>query len=149
MTDPSLDLAPADILRFAFTPPTHIREHEELGPLYNEIVARMRNEAAGLPLETNQNLLLSRIALGAVEMMYRDENGWGPGTNAQKDYYAQWLATMREWNTVLKDNREKVTEKIIEDLSGVVLGALENIENDDDRRRATLYIKEKFAQRGY
>lgn len=147
MTDP-FDSAPADGMAYAFTPPAHIREHEELNALFEEIVARMRHEAEGIPMETNQLLLLSQIATDFVEMKYRDEIGW-QGTNSRKDAKDQWVKLMGEWRQVLKDNKEKISEKIVADFIKITNETFKQIKNDEDRRNAMRFAKEKFAASGY
>ncbi len=148
MADP-LDSAPANGMAYAYTPPAHIREHAELNALFEEIVERMRHEAEGIPMETNQILLLSQIAVDFVEMKYRDETSSWVGTNARKDAKAQWIALMAEWRQVLKDNKEKISEKIVADFIKITNDAMKQIENDEDRRRAMRFAKEKFAASGY
>ena len=147
MSDP-LDSAPPDRMGYAFTPPPHIREHMELAELFDEIVERMRREAEGIPLETNQLLLLSKIAVDFVEMKYRDETGWG-GTNARKDANSQWLAMMAEWRQVLKDNKEKISEQIVADFARIANEAASKVRDADDRRTVMRYMKEEFAAKGY
>lgn len=148
MSDP-LDSAPVDRMAYAFVPPEHIREHEALNELYEEIVARMRHEAEGIPLETNQLLLLAQIAQDFVEMKYRDEmNAW-VGTNARKDAKSQWISLMAEWRQVLKDNKEKISEQIVADFVRITNEALKKIRNDEDRKNAALHMKEQFAAKGY
>jgi hypothetical protein len=147
MTDP-LDAAPVDRMAYAFTPPAHIREHEELNELFEEIVERMRREAEGIPLETNQLLLLSQIATDFVEMKYRDETGW-QGTNARKDAKAQWISLMAEWRQVLKDNKEKISEQIVADFIKITNEAMKKVKDNDDRKTALRFMKEQFAAKGY
>lgn len=147
MSDP-LDSAPVDGMAYAFTPPEHIREHEALNELFETIVARMRHEAEGIPMETNQLLLLAQIAMDFVEMKYRDEFGW-TGTNARKDAKAQWISLMAEWRQVLKDNKEKISEQIVADFVRITNEALKKIRNDEDRKNAALHMKEQFAAKGY
>lgn len=147
MSNP-LDSAPPDRMGYAFTPPPHIREHMELSELFDEIVERMRREAEGIPLETNQLLLLSKIAVDFVEMKYRDETGWG-GTNARKDANAQWLAMMAEWRQVLKDNKEKISEQIVADFVRITNEVVKKIKDDTDRKTVALFLKEEYAAKGY
>lgn len=133
----------------AFTPPEHIRDHAELNGLYEEIVRRMREEAEGIPLETNQLLLLSKIAQDFVEMKYRDETNTWQGTNARKDANAQWLSMMAEWRQVLKDNKDKISEQIVSDFVKITNEVTKKIRDDDNRKTVALYLKEQFAARGY
>lgn len=148
MSDLQIDEPEVDALDFAFTPPAYVRDDEELLTLYNEIVRRMRAEAQGIPLETNQLLLLAKIALGFVDIKHRDEVGWN-GINTQKDANAQWLALLREWNTVLRDNKEKITQKVVDDFMDITAEATKMIRDDDNRRNVRRFLQERFAAKGY
>lgn len=149
MRDP-LDLPPLDRMNYAFIPPGVVREHPQLSDLFEEIVTRMRREAEGITLETNQLLLLSKIATDYTLMKYYDEIGWGgQGTNARKDANTQWLAMMAEWRNVLKDNKEKISEKIVNDFIQLSVDSLGLIPDDDTRRKVQQFQREKFAALGY
>lgn len=148
MEDP-LDRAPVDRMDYAFTPPEHIRQHEALNELFEEIVARMRHEAEGIPMETNQLLLLAQIAMDFVEMKYRDETNSWAGTNSRKDAKGQWISLMAEWRQVLKDNKDKISEQIVADFVKITNEAMKKVRDNDDRKTALLYMKEQFANKGY
>lgn len=148
MSDP-LDSAPVDRMAYAFNPPAHIREHAELNELFEEIVQRMRHEAEGIPMETNQLLLLAQIAMDFVEMKYRDETATWVGTNARKDAKGQWISLMAEWRQVLKDNKEKISEQIVADFVKITNEAMKKVKDNDDRKTAMLFMKEQFASKGY
>lgn len=136
-------------MAYAFTPPAHIREDENLNTLFEEIVRRMREEAEGIPMETNQLLLLSQIALDFVEMKYRDDHASWPGTNSRKDAKDQWIKLMAEWRQVLKDNKDKISEQIVGDFIKITNEAMKKVRDDSDRKTALLYMKEQFANKGY
>lgn len=148
MSDP-LDRAPVDRMAYAFTPPAHIREHEEINELYEEIVRRMRAEAEGIPMETNQLLLLAQIAQDYAEMKYRDETSSWVGTNSRQVAKDQWVKLMAEWRQVLKDNKDKISEQIVADFVKITNEAMKKVKDNDDRKTAMLYMKEQFAAKGY
>jgi hypothetical protein len=133
----------------AFTPPAHIRENEALRELYDEIVARMRREAEGIPMETNQLLLLAQIAADFVEMKYRDDTDTWPGANSRKDAKAQWISLMAEWRQVLKDNKEKISEGIVNDFIQITNAAVKKVRDDENRKEVVRFLKEQFSSKGY
>ena len=153
MTDPR-DAQPEDRLAaLLFAPPQFIEEDDDLVELFNEIVARMRREAMGIPLETNQLLLLSNIATIYVEIQFRDQNdAWGEapaGPRNSLNMREQWLKYLAEWNKVVKDNKEKLQEKVVQDFLRITKSAADLITNENDRREVRRFLGEQFAASGY
>lgn len=148
MSDP-LDSAPPDGLAYLFEAPAHIREHEEIHGMYQEIVRRMRAEAEGIPMETNQLLLLAQIAQDYAEIKYRDETNSWVGTNSRAVLRDQWAKLMAEWRQVLKDNKDKISEQIVADFVKITNEAMKKVRDNEDRKTAMLYMKEQFASKGY
>lgn len=148
MSDP-LDSAPVDRMAYAFTPPAHIREHAEINGLYEEIVRRMRAEAEGIPMETNQLLLLAQISQDYAEMKYRDETNSWVGTNSRQVAKDQWIKLMAEWRQVLKDNKDKISDQIVADFVRITNEAMKKVRDNEDRKSAMLFMKEQFASKGY
>lgn len=96
---PPDDLAALDD---AFHLPENVTD-DRLRGLYEVLVARMRREAADLPMNTVQQLLIERIAYNYVIMRERESGTHGGfGTsNAQKDFNTFWLSMTQEFNRML------------------------------------------------
>jgi hypothetical protein len=96
---PSDDFAPLD---GAFYLPDHI-DNPPLRELYEVIVARMRNEAKDLPMNTVQQLLIERIAYNYVVMREKERGALGGfnTTAVQKDFNTFWLSMTQEFNRML------------------------------------------------
>jgi hypothetical protein len=71
--------------------------------LYEVLVARMRQEARHLPMNTVQQLLIERIASNYIYMRLRERGDLGgfPSSAAQKDFNYFWLSMTQEFNRML------------------------------------------------
>ena len=96
-----------DPLQRIFTLPAHIADDTELSTVYRASVARMREEARGVPMSTVQNFLIERIAFSYVQMLYRERNGQYRRPNEQKDATALWLSMTQEFNRTLRRARRR------------------------------------------
>ncbi len=91
-----------DDLDAAFELPRAV-EDPKLRSLYEVIVHRMRAEAAHLPMNTVQQLLIERIAANYIVLRSKEDGqlgGFGTAA-AQKDYNSFWLAMTSEFNRLL------------------------------------------------
>lgn len=86
----------------AFTLPDHI-EDAKLRELYEVLVIRMRAEAADLPMNTVQQLLIERIAYNYIVMREKERGALGGfnNTNSQRDFNTFWLSMTQEFNRML------------------------------------------------
>lgn len=152
MSDPSpLDAPPlSDAMEVAFDLPTHIAEDSRLAALFFELRDRYRHEAEGIPLATNQLLMISQIALGFVEMKYNDEHQrWVElGVNAKKDHRTYWLDLVKEWNRLLKDNREELRDVFEKKVSSIIFEGVKKIPDENVRRDVYRFYQEKLAAAG-
>lgn len=75
----------------------------KLRSLYEVLVARMRDEAKNLPMNTVQQLLIERIAFNYIVLRSKErgELGGFNNTNVQKDYNSFWLSMTAEFNRLL------------------------------------------------
>lgn len=148
MSDGTLDSAPPDGLARAFRLPSFIREDEELVALYDETVARLREEAKGIPMNTVQSLLMERIATFYVTIKWREDNNEWAGVSQQKDFNTYWLALTSEFNTILQKNDDSLRQAMLLEIQSVVLESLKTIKDPDDRRSVRLAISEGLASIG-
>lgn len=143
-----LDAPPlGDAMEIAFDLPAHIAEDDRLSTLYNELRSRMRQEAEGIPLATNQLLMLSQIALGFVEMKYNDQHQRWPemGVNAKKDARTYWLDLVKEWNRLLKDNKDDLQFVYQEKIKKILIDGTKKIQDPDNRRDVWRFYQEQLA----
>jgi hypothetical protein len=86
----------------AFTLPEHI-EDEKMRALYEVLIFRMRKEAADLPMNTVQQLLIERIAYNYIVMRQKERGDLGGfnSTAVQKDFNTFWLSMTQEFNRML------------------------------------------------
>lgn len=84
----------------AFHLPENI-DDARLRGLYEVLVARMRREAADLPMNTVQQLLIERIAYNYIVMRDFEAGGRFSTASAQKDFNTFWLSMTQEFNRML------------------------------------------------
>jgi len=147
MTDRDLDAAPADGLERAFRLPEYIAQDPELLALHDELKSRLRAEAFGIPMHTAQEILLERIVTRYLIIKYREEHGW-VGVNTEKDFNAQWLDLLKEWNRVLQVSQEQLRAALMEEVTKISLEAVELISDASERQRVRRHFAEKYAAIG-
>lgn len=148
MSDDELDAAPSDGLDRAFRLPAFIREDEELSSLYVETVARLREEAKGIPMNTVQRLLMERIATFYVTIKYREDTDTWAGATQQKDFNTYWLSLTSEFNTILQKNDDSLRQAMLLEIQSVVMDSLKRITSPEDRKAVRLAVAEGLAAIG-
>jgi len=75
----------------------------KLAALYEVLVARMRDEARHLPMNTVQQLLIERIAYNYIVLRCKErgELGGFAQSSVQKDFNIFWLSMTQEFNRML------------------------------------------------
>lgn len=145
MTDSPLDGAPLDGLAPAFRLPPHIAENEEYVALHAEIVTRLRREAAGLPMNTVQQLLLERIAANYVTIKWKEDRAEFVRANEQKDYNTFWLSMTVEFNKQMRESDDKLRQAMLAEVMKVTQDAMEIIPDKTVRQAVRRKLSEDFA----
>lgn len=138
-------MPPDDGLARAFQLPAFIQEEPALAALHLEVVARLRREALGLPMNTVQQLLLERIAFTYVLMKWKDENGGYARTSEQKDFYTLWLSMTVEFNKLLSASGDKLRDALLVEVQKIVTESLKLVTNSEDRKAVRRSLSESFS----
>jgi hypothetical protein len=148
MTTPDpLDGPPADGLDRAFRLPGFIQQDDELVALYKEIVARLRREASGMPMNTLQQLLIERQASFYVQIKYK-ENTETFSPNQQKEFNSYWLDLNKEFARQLAQSEDKLRQAMIEQIASMTQDVVALIPDDELRRLIRRKLSEGFAEIG-
>lgn len=139
------DGPPLDDLAPAFVLPPHLAANERLAALHATIVGRLRREAAGMPMNTIQNLLLERIAYNYVALKAREDAGVAMRPQDQKEMNTFWLAMTKEFNGLLAANQDKMREALLLEVQKVVNGSLSLVTDPVDRQAVRRHLSEQFA----
>lgn len=120
-----------DSLDDAFTLPPELVDSPRLNRLYEVIVARMRRESEGVPMNTIQTLLMERIALNYIVMKAREQGLLNPlSAAAQKDHQTWWLAMTAQFNKQLnKATEQEYKEKLLREVTNVIISVLSKVED--------------------
>jgi len=149
MSDSPLDAAPVDKLEPAFALPKYIADDEEHGELlagiHAEVVERLRREAAGLPMDTVQQLLIERIAHIYIQIKHHEAMGKWDSVNQQKELNNYFATITTEFSRLLAAHEDKLREALFEEISGVVNDAINGIQDEDTRKALRLKVKEGLA----
>jgi len=145
MTSP-LDEAPPDDLARAFRLPEWVLEDPELESLHGAIVARLRTEARGMPMNTVQQLLLERIAYNYIVLKYKEETNGFTSPTQQKDFNTWWLAMTQEFNKLLMANQDRMRDAMLAQVQDIVKGVISTVADVEERKRLRRELSEQFAQ---
>lgn len=142
MTD-NLDRDPAQSLDdLIFQAPENMDERWQA--VHQEIVSRLRQEAAGLPMQTVHKLLLERLANYYVTMRMR-ETETTVTASQMKDMTTFWLSMTQEFNKQLKEGQDKLRDQLLSEVEKVTLEAVDLIEDKPTRQKVRLKLSEGFA----
>lgn len=140
--------APVDItaLDDAFMLPDTITD-QKLRNLYEVLVARMRDEAKHLPMNTVQQLLIERIAYNYIILRTKEKGelgGFG-STSVQKDFNTFWLSMTQEFNRMLGKGGEPLSaaerKTLLREMQSIIVSTVSTVA--DPRTRGALL--ETFA----
>lgn len=145
MTDQSLELATLQGIDWAFHMPAETTE--EYLDLHRDIIARLRNEAAGFPMNTIQTLLLERIAYTYVVIRMKEDGVLTrfSRANEAKDYNTFWMDMTKEFNKLLASGQDKLRETLLLRVKDVVDDAIKVVTDEDNRRELRRALSEGFA----
>lgn len=144
VTDNSSPQTP-DWLTRAFQLPEWASEDPELVELHQQIVLHLRHEAAGLPMNTIQQLLLERIAFNYIVLKYKEEHNQFHRPTEQKDFNTWWLSMTQEFNKLLMANQDKLREALLLEVQDIVTSSLSLISSPEERRAVRRDLAERFA----
>lgn len=116
--------------------------------LYDEMIDHLRAEAAGLPMNTLQEILIERIASTYVTIRYREDNESWKGTRQQKEFNDYWLDLTKEFNKLLKSGTDEILEKRMIEVENALFEALPMITNKEERQAMRMFLGEKFMEMG-
>lgn len=145
MTEQSLQLSPQQGVDWAFHLPAETPD--EYLALHADIVARLRNEAAGFPMNTIQTLLLERIAYTYVVIRMKEDGVLArfARANEAKDYNTFWMDMTKEFNKLLASGQDKLRETLLLRVKDVVDEAIKVVTDDHSRRELRRALSEGFA----
>lgn len=129
-------------LDYAFEVSDDIKD-QNLRMLYESIVHRMRTEAAHLPMNTMQQLVIERIARYYVLMLSWERS---PQFNMRDDtrYNEHWMKMAAQFNAMLmKATPAAQRDAFLERIALVISGVLQTI--DDEAVKFEVFQKFMFA----
>ncbi len=131
----------------AFTLPDTI-DDPGLRSLYEVLIARMREEAKHLPMNTVQQLLIERIAYNYIVLRSKErgELGGFGSTSVQKDFNTFWLSMTQEFNRMLGKGGEPLSaserKALLREMQTIIVNTVSDAVSDAKSRGALL---ETFA----
>ncbi len=148
MTARPHDLAALD---GAFVLPEAVTD-QNLRLLYEVLVARMREEARHLPMNTVQQLLIERIAYNYVVMRAKengDMGGFG-STSVQKDFNTFWLTMTAEFNRMLGKTGEPLAaserKALLRDMQQIIMNTIATVADPKTRGELLERLADAFQK---
>jgi len=127
----------------------------KLRALYEVLVARMRDEAAHLPMTTIQQLLIERIAFNYIVLRAKErgELGGFSHANIQKDYNTFWLQMTAEFNKLLGKSGEPLgnleKKALFKEMQQLIVKTIAETVQDPRARQAVLTgLADAFSKAG-
>lgn len=136
-----------DGMAIIFTLPEVLSEHPQLRMMYDDIIARLRSEANGLPMNTVQLLLLERIAFYYVVMKFSELNG-GVSPLVVKDMIKHWQSMTTEFNRQLAAGHEKLRDALLLSVYEVVNKAVSEVADPEIKASLRQRLSGDFAEMG-
>jgi len=117
--------------------------------IHKEFVKRLKNESAGLTMNTIQTALVERIANGYVLMRWHEDNpGNWIGINTEKDFTLNWRALVTEFNKVLSTGQEKHWAEMKKTYRDIMTDGLRLIADPETRKTVREHYIREFSNIG-
>lgn len=118
---------------------------------HQEIIRRMQKEASGLPMQINQIQLMERIAFFYVVMRYREFNGNAEQIDpkALEATNKPWLQMFDTFSRSIEKHKDEVLRDTILKIQDVIVKVLDEVEDDEERRRLNRTLVEELSAIGF
>lgn len=127
----------------------------KLRGLYEVLVARMREEAAHLPMTTIQQLLIERIAFNYIVLRAKERGELGGFSHSgiQKDYNTFWLQMTAEFNKMLGKSGEPLSglerKQLFKEIQQLIVKTIaETVQDPRTRQDVLTNLADAFTKAG-
>ncbi len=154
---PNLSVVPdpdesEDEMDIAFELPANVTD-VKLRKLFYVLVGRMRKEAAHIPMNTVQLLLIERIAYNYIIMRSKEaantpQEGAFSHATQQKEYNTFWLSMTQEFNKQVRATDAETKAQMMRVMAGVVADVLREIEDPVLQSKLRIRISDGMQQQG-
>lgn len=118
--------------------------------LYNVLIHELREESRGLPMTTNQQMLIDMIASSYVVLKDMLHKGQIRSSTAVKDQLSQWISLLQEFN---KQQSRKTPDEyraaIMTEVRQIIAEELGSIRDKKTREMLTSKFVDAFAEAGF
>lgn len=143
-----LDAAPETALDALLGLPEHLRGQTKYEEMYTEVTERLRQEAAGLPMNTLQQVLIERIASTYVTIRWREDSNTWKGVTQQRELNTYWLDLTKEFNKQLHAGETALRDNLLMQVHSIIRKGLDEVDDVDTRRTLHRLYTEEFSQLG-
>lgn len=119
------------------------------GVLYNSIIDRLRIEAAGLPMNTVQVMMIDRIATTFVFLRQAEAAPGSIPAVKQSELNKSLIAMFKDFNSMLVISGDKYRENLIQKVGKAVLSGLKLIRDSEDRAAVTKSVQDELRAIGF
>lgn len=138
----------ADVITRIFAPPSEIAGNAEWVSLYEAMVTGLRRDAAGLPLDMAQTLLIERQATTYIRLKWYEVNG-GMSTAQLAKLDETYLKHVTQFQKILSSSDEALRQDLLLKTMDIAEAAVELFEDKEIRNKLRQHFKGSYAQMGW
>jgi hypothetical protein len=132
-----------------FQIPERVRADPRYVLIHERMVQNLRQEAAGLEMNTLQMILVERIANGYVLMRWHEDHpGNWAGVNTEKDFVLNWRSLVSEFNKILAAGEDKRRTALRDAYERIMIEGLKMIDDVESRAKVKKFYMDEFADIG-
>lgn len=145
---PAAEDAHNDVMSRIFTPPSEIAGDPQWVETYEAMVAGLRRDAAGLPLDTAQMLLIERQATTYIRLKWFEVNGGLSGAQLAK-MDETYLKHVTQFQKVLSSSDEALRQDLLMKTMDIAESAVELFQDPETRRTLRQHFQAEYAKMGW
>lgn len=141
----NLDSPPVNGLEGIFVLPEHLAADPRILGWYNQMVRQLRQEAAGLPMQSSQYTLMERIAYTYAYMRYQEFNNESMTSRDRQALQDSWQKMLDQFNRSLEKHNDKVVNEMLLKVKDIIDEGMQYIKSDEDKVAFRRYLATAFA----
>ena len=117
--------------------------------IYDETEEGLREESKHLSDNPTLKTLIERISTVYVTIRFREDNRWPNGPQEQKEYNANYMNLVKEFNKVIQTSQDKKRDQLKENLIVVVQSVInKHVEGNSEKKAIFEDIADGLQKRG-
>lgn len=118
--------------------PKFMRGNEEYQGIYNALRDQLRSDSSHIEKSVTMEVLIERICTVYTTIKYYENTRWTNGPQEQKEYNANFMNLVKEFNKVVETSQHKKLERMKDTLVEVVTSNISKHVRDASARKDLL-----------